>query len=204
MAQGTLIRKSGAERHILQVAQDCVRWVYAKYDQPERCHLEFWAWAMGLHTWQLLSPNTPHTKSLLEQSGDWPWLVLQRRARRFLENLFGGMRGERPPTLAVAERALVPQRTKSGEVVLRWRPLRPTSEKPWDWVRFLLDDLLADLDGVSLDVIARCALCGHYFIRAAARRKNYCSDTCRNRALYQRRKSGRTARRAEQRRRATG
>jgi hypothetical protein len=203
MPQGALIRKSGVERHLLQAAQDCLRWSYAEYDRPARCQLEFWAWAMPLDTSDLLSPKTPHARSVLEQSAGWPWLRLQRRARRFLERLFGGMRGERPPTVAVAQRALLPVRTKSGQMVVRWRPLFRPPKKPWDLVLFFLDELLADLDGVSEDVVARCALCGHYFIRVAARRRNYCSDTCRNRALYRRRKSRRTVPHAGKRRRAT-
>jgi hypothetical protein len=100
-------------------------------------------------------------------------------------------------------RALLPAGRKGGRVVLRWRPPFSVLKKPWDLVLFFLDDLLADLDGVSLDMVGKCPLCGHYFIRAAARRKNYCSDTCRNRALYQRRKSRRTAPPAGKRRRTT-
>ena len=192
------------ERLFLQAAQDCLRWVYAEYEQPARCQLEFWEWAMGLHPWQLRSPNIPQAKSLLEQSGDWPWLLLQRRARQFLERLFGGIQGGKPRTVPVMPRALLPAQTSSGQVVLRWRAPFSALKKPWDWVLFFLDDLLADLDSVSLEVVGRCALCGHYFIRAAARRKNYCSDTCRNRALYQRRKSRRAAPRAGKRRQATG
>jgi hypothetical protein len=144
---------------------------------------------MGLHVWQLKDPHTLGAKSLLKDSVNWPWLRLQHRARRFLEKLFAGIESVKPPLVRVMPRGLLPARAYGGSIVLRWRPPLSRLEKPWDWVLFFLDDLLADLDGVSVDVVGRCRMCNHWFIRAAAGRKNYCSDTCRNRALYQRRKS---------------
>jgi hypothetical protein len=191
MPGGKLIRKSGVKRYILSAAHECLAWAYKRYENPRRCQLEFWSWAMGLHTWQLLRPDTPAAKGLLEASGGWPWLQLQRRTRRFLEKLFAGIGSDKPPLVRVMPRGLLPAPVDGEGIVLRWRSPVTWPEKPWDWVMFLLDDLLSDLDGVSLDVVGRCALCNHYFIRAAARRKNYCSDTCRNRAVYQRRKGKR-------------
>lgn len=199
MPQEKHIRTLGVERHFLQVAQECLLWAYAKYDQPARCQLEFWGWAFGLYTWQLNNPNTPGATTIMEQSLDWPWLELQQRARRFLERLFAGFDKRRPPTVAVMPRAWYPALGRRGEKVLRWRPLLGGPEDPWAWVLFFLDELLTDLDGVSADVVSRCASCGHYFIRAAARRKHYCSNACRNRALYLRRKARRSAPRRQRR-----
>src|SRR5215469_14677704 len=62
VAQGDLIRKSGVERHLLRAAQDCLLWAYKKFEQPTRCQLEFWEWAVGLHVWQLQNPPTPEAK----------------------------------------------------------------------------------------------------------------------------------------------
>jgi Family of unknown function (DUF6076) len=199
MPEGTFTRTLGVERRFLQAARDCLLWAYAEYEQPARCQLEFWAWALGPYTHQLMNPNTPHATGVLEKSADWPWLALQRQARRFLEKLFAGVGNKRPPTVAVMPRALRPARGDRGDIVLRWQPLLSGLKKPWDWILLFLDELLTDLDGVSKGVVSRCASCGHYFIRATARRKDYCSDACRGRALYQRRKFRQAGTRARSR-----
>jgi hypothetical protein len=184
-----MIQGSGVRRFHLQAAQDCLAWMYGTYSRPDRCQIDFWAWAGGMESWWFSDPNNPVAKQLLSDSADWPWFALQRRARRLIESIFGGLAAGSRPVILLRPRALGVAWPVNERRALRWITPRSRARKPWDQVLSFIDELLSNLDGANVEVLGKCGFCSHWFVRAAARRKGYCSDTCRNRSRYQRRKN---------------
>jgi hypothetical protein len=183
MPRSKLLSASGVPRYILQAGRDFFAWLYADYKKPERCQLEFWAWAFGLETSSFLDPGNKNTRMIMEDSADWKWLRLQAWLRREVEEVLGAIDTGKPRLFRVTPRLVWQGADHKGRAILRWRPSFPHNPTPKAVLRFFLDELLCDLDRVGAEALVRCRVCSHYLIRVLTRRVNYCSPHCRNKAL---------------------
>jgi hypothetical protein len=204
--EGRLVKNTGVRRFHLKAADESLAWAQRKYTDPQRCQLDFWSWATGLETHQLLRRDIPEQENVLSQSEAWPWLKLQRRAGRFVEKLFEGFESDRPHLVHVMPRSLIRLPSKTSPAIVRWFPPLRVPDTPWDWFILFFDEVLTKLDGASADIVDKCPVCKRWFIRTRAGTKKVCSDACRSRALYQSRKAKeeqrRLAKQSKQERRA--
>lgn len=183
MPLSDLLTASTVSRHVLQSGREFFEWLYREYDKPERCQLEYWAWFTGLETSALISSETKGQTSIAANSAAWPWLKLQRWLRDVVEALFSSVEQGKMVRIRGRERFVTRLTDWKGRDALRFRPRWPPKPNAKAWLLYGLDELLCDLDGVAQESLARCAICDHFFIRVVARRGEYCSAHCRNRAL---------------------
>jgi hypothetical protein len=174
--------------HILRQAQEFLTWLYTKWADTQELRLQFWLWYLGITKRQAKRQVAPQMEQILSDSADWNWPQLQQWLRETIEEQFQHLAAAQGYALPVSPRALVVTKGSCGVESLRWVPMWP---HPLDAQRFgiyALDELLTDLHGVTGDVVGRCRVCQHYFIRRRAGRGDFCSPACRYKAKNQRRR----------------
>ncbi len=182
MPRSALYASPLRERERLEVIREFLDWLYAKPAPVERQARAFWTWYFWLTPEQIAGPSRQSFDSLLKESRTWPWESLRRQWIAQLNGVLNGARlPSAPPLGGFAYRLRVWKDGDGGEY-FHLAPVPPRQPSGKSFLYVVLADVLGYLNGLAVGVVGNCAECGRLFLRLRARRRLYCSQSCKQKA----------------------
>ena len=192
---------TGARRKAaLSFAQDLLDWIYTELLDPDECRLKFWLLFTGLTPRQARTRGKEAFDRMQDHSRRWDWKAMQRWLRETTEAQLGNVDKDRGPAFRLAPRRLVTIAPDKGRNYVEWRPTLSADFTAEETAAFLLDQVLTEISGASVEAFGRCKSCKRYLIRQRRARQQYCSDRCRVRDRRGRQKQAAKPRPTQRRR----